>query len=294
MSTARQRPPLQGKRILQPVAASTAPATPTRTPPPRSPSLPKPSTRSTTRSGQPKSPGPNQGREPLASTARQRPTLQRKRILRPVAASCSTTRRSGRNPVALARALAPLRQRIPAVPPRARRLLGLTANVILVGTVLVVVGALAASLAPRLLGYSSVIVYGGSMAGTIPVGSIAVTEQVSMEDVGVGDVIVFHPPTTSTNPSTNPLPLMHRVVSVREEDGQRVFQTKGDANAAPDPTEVALQGTGSRVVYTVPYVGYLMNFAGTPLGWTLLLFLPATYLGLTTLRRIWAGGPPAR
>ena len=164
----------------------------------------------------------------------------------------------------------------------------------LAGTVLVVVGALAASLAPRLLGYSSVIVYGGSMADSVSVGSIAVTEKVRPEDVSVWAVIVFHPPTTSTNPSTDPSPLMHRVVSVREEEGQRVFQTKGDANPTPDPTEVALQDTGSRVVYTVPYVGYLVSFAGTPLGWALLLFLPATYLGLTTLRRIWAGGPPAR
>ena len=164
----------------------------------------------------------------------------------------------------------------------------------LAGAALVVVGALAVSLAPRLLGYSPVIVYGGSMADSVPVGSIAVTERVRPEDVGVGDVIVFHPPTTSTDLSTDPSPLMHRVVAIREEEGQRVFQTKGDANATPDPTEVALQETGSRVVYTVPYVGYLVNFAGTPLGWALLLFLPATYLGFTTLRSIWAGGSPAR
>jgi signal peptidase len=162
--------------------------------------------------------------------------------------------------------------------------------VTLAGAVLVVVGALAASLAPRLLGYSSIIVYGGSMADSVSVGSIAVTEEVSTEDVGVGDVIVFHPPTTPPNPS----PLMHRVVSVREEDGQRLFRTKGDANATPDPWEIGIEGRGSRVVYAVPYMGYLVNFARTPLGWVLLLFLPATYLGLTTLRRIWAGGPPAR
>jgi signal peptidase len=160
----------------------------------------------------------------------------------------------------------------------------------LAGTMLVVVGALGASLAPRLLGYSSVIVYGGSMGDSVPVGSIAVTEKVQPEDVNVGDVILFHP--LATSPDS--LPLMHRVVSVREEEGQRVLQTKGDANPTPDPTEVALQGTGSRVVYTVPYVGYLVNLARTPLGWALLLFLPATYLGITTLRRIWAGGPPAR
>jgi len=224
------------------------------------------------------------------STAWQRLTLQGKRILPTLPARLSTTRWSRRNLLALARAAALLSGRIPAVPARARRLLGLTANVMLAGTVLVVAGALAASLAPRLLGYSSVVVYGGSMADSIPIGSIAVTKEVHPEDVAVGDVIVFYPPTTSPDRS----PLMHRVVSVREEDGQRLFRTKGDANATPDHWEIGIEGRGSRVIYAVPYVGYLMDFARTPLGWALLLFLPATYLGLTTLRRIWAGGPPTR
>jgi len=224
------------------------------------------------------------------STAWQRLTLQGKRILPTLPTRLGTARWSERNLLALTPAAAFVRGRILAIPARVRRLLGLAANVTLVGAALVVVSALAVSLAPRLLGYSSVVVYGGSMADSVPIGSIAVTEEVSTEDVGVGDVIVFHPPATSPNSST----LMHRVVSVREEDGQRLFRTKGDANATPDPWEMGIEGRGSRVVYSVPYVGYLVDFAGTPLGWTLLLFLPATYLGLTTLRRIWAGGPPAR
>ena len=224
------------------------------------------------------------------SIAWQRLALQGMRILRTVPASSITTRWSRRNPLALARAAAVLGGSIPAVPARVRRFLGLAANVTLTGAALVVVGALAASLAPRVLGYSPVIVYGSSMTDTIPVGSIAVTKEVQPEDVTVGDVVVFYPPTTSPDR----LPLMHRVVAIREEEGQRLFRTKGDGNATPDPWEIGIEGRGSRVVYAVPYVGYLVNFAGTPLGWTLLLVLPVTYLGITTLRRIWAGGPPAR
>jgi signal peptidase len=224
------------------------------------------------------------------STARQRPTLQGKRILPTLPTRLGTTRWFERNLLALTPAVAFVRGKIPAAPARARRFLGLAANLTLTGAALVVVSALVVSLAPRFLGYSPVVVYGGSMADSVPVGSIAVTEEVSPEDVSVGDVIVFHPPATSPNPST----LMHRIVSVREEDGQRLFRTKGDANATQDPWEIGIEGRGSKVVYSVPYVGYLVDFAETPLGWTLLLFLPATYLGLTTLRRIWAGGPPAR
>jgi signal peptidase I len=149
---------------------------------------------------------------------------------------------------------------------------------------------MAAGLGPRLLGYSSLVVYGGSMADSISVGSIAVTEEVRAEDVSVGNVIVFHPPEAAPGSP----PVMHRVVSVREENGQRFFQTKGDANQAPDPLEFALLNSGSRVVYAVPYVGYLVHFAHAPLGWLLLMVLPAAHLGISGLRRIWAGQPRAR
>jgi signal peptidase len=163
-------------------------------------------------------------------------------------------------------------------------------NLAVITAVLVVAGALGASLGPRLLGYSPIIVYGGSMGGSVPVGGIAVTKQVQPEDVGVGDVIVFYPPSTSGNR----LPVMHRVISVRAEDGHRLFSTKGDSNSAPDPWEIGIEGHGSRVVYAVPYVGYLVNFARMPLGWWLLLILPGAYFGATLLRRIWAPLPPAR
>ncbi len=191
----------------------------------------------------------------------------------------------------LGQAWAVLRQGARAFPAGARRpLLAIATDLALFVAALMAV-LLAASLGPRLYGYSPVIVYGGSMADTIRVGSIAVTKEIRAEDVAVGDVIVFRPPDTAPDR----LPVMHRVVSIREEDGQRIFRTKGDANAAPDPWEMYIQGRGARVVYSVPYVGYLVNFAKTPLGCTLLLLLPVGYLGLTTLRRIWARGvQPAR
>ena len=176
------------------------------------------------------------------------------------------------------------------MPARLRRSLAIVANLALNAMAGAVLFALAASLAPRLLGYSSVIAYGGSMGDTVPVGSVAVAKDVRPEEVAVGDIIIFYPPATSPGRSA----LMHRVISVREEDGQRLFHTKGDGNAAPDPWEMGIEGRGSRVVYTVPYVGYLINLARSPLGWALFLLLPAVYLGSTTLSRIWAGDTAAR
>jgi len=223
-------------------------------------------------------------------TAWQRLALLRRRTLPTVCRGGVAVRGCRPNPPSLTQAFAGLGARIPAIPAPVRRPLVIAGNLALFAAVLVVVGALAASLAPRLLGYSPIIVYGGSMADSVPVGSMAVTKPVRPEDIGVGDVIVFYPPSTSPDRS----PLIHRVVSIQEEDGQRLFRTRGDANATPDPWEIGIEGDASRVVYSVPYVGYLADFARTPLGWALLLLLPGAYLGLTTLRRIWAGALPAR
>jgi signal peptidase len=223
-------------------------------------------------------------------TAWQRLALLRQQTLPTVYRNSATVRRYTRSAADSLKAAAVLAGRIPAVPARLRRPLAIIANLALSFMAGAVLFAMAAGLVPRLLGYSPVIVYGGSMADTVPVGSIAVTKQVQPDDVSVGDVIVFYPPTTAPDRS----PLMHRVVSIREEDGQRLFHTKGDGNATADPWEMGIEGHGSRLVYAVPYVGYLVNFAGSPLGWTLLLLLPGTYLGFTTLRRIWAGDAPAR
>jgi len=161
---------------------------------------------------------------------------------------------------------------------------------LIIGFYTLLLSGLIATVWPRVLGHSAFIVRSGSMAGIVPVGSIAVTEEVRAEEIEVGDVIVFYPPATPTDSS----PLLHRVRSIREENGQRLLRTKGDANATPDPWELALQGRGARVLYSVPYVGYLFGFARTPAGWTLLVLLPAGYLGLTVVRRIWAGKSAAR
>jgi len=226
-----------------------------------------------------------------AGTTWRRAAPVRQRGRRAIRSSSAVSQRPGPRSTRLANRWASFRQDAGAFYTRfytrVRRPLAAAIDLAVFVAVLVVALAVVASLGPRFYGYSPVIVYGGSMADTVPVGSIAVTKEVQTEDVVVGDVIVFYPPATEPNH----LPLMHRVISIQEEDGQRVFRTKGDANAAPDPWEMTLVGHGSRFVYAVPYAGYIADFTRTPLGCTLLLLLPVTWLGLTMLRRIWAGKP---
>jgi len=144
--------------------------------------------------------------------------------------------------------------------------------------------AVIASVGARLFGYSPYVMYGGSMGSTAPLGSVAMIEDVPAESLKVGDVIVFRPPSTGKPRQ----PLMHRIISIEEADGQRVFRTKGDANESADPWELRLTGEGGRLVHVVPYVGYLLWFFQTRTGWAFVALPLLAYLGFVALRRIWA------
>lgn len=145
---------------------------------------------------------------------------------------------------------------------------------------------MAIAVVPSFVGYPTLSVEGGSMGSSLPRGSIAITRWVPAEEVQLNYVIVIKGAAQRAK--------IHRVVSVEERDGQVVVQTKGDANASVDPGERVLEGRVAVHTYTIPYLGYGADFARTPLGWTLLVLLPAFALALLTLRDIWVEEPPAK
>ena len=156
---------------------------------------------------------------------------------------------------------------------------------LLYGAFVVALVALAAALtvavAPRLFGYGTLAVHGGSMGDSMPNGSLVFTHWIPDEDVEIGDVILVREESAA-------LPRIHRVVEINPEGGQVVIRTKGDANETPDPNLYVLPERVPTPVRTVPYLGYLVGLVVTPVGWALLVALPATLLGLFALRAIWA------
>jgi signal peptidase I len=138
-------------------------------------------------------------------------------------------------------------------------------------------GLLLAAFLPTFFGYEALVVGGGSMGRSVPVGSVAVTRMVDVKAVGQGDVISFrHPGRQQT--------ITHRVTSVGEENGQRIFTTKGDASAAPDPQPARFaSGEVARLQWVIPYAGYIVVWGRTPGG--LVLFIAAPLLGLVLLSR---------
>jgi signal peptidase len=115
------------------------------------------------------------------------------------------------------------------------------------------------------------------MEPTIHVGSIVVVRRVNPEDVNVGDIIAF---------KVGESKAIHRVVGKVVGGGSFYFRTKGDANEDPDPWIVKPEDVLGKLYLVIPYYGYLIVFARTPLGVVLFILVPAIILIVGEVRNI--------
>jgi signal peptidase len=157
-----------------------------------------------------------------------------------------------------------------------KKLIGILANLILVTCILLMVAAL---VAPSLLGFTLDNILSGSMEPAIQTGALIAMERVTSADIKIGDVIGYRVEGMD-------LPVCHRVVEIVDTEEEFGFITKGDANEGPDPDVVKPGAIIGRVVFDLPYVGYVARFIKTPLGFGLLLGLPAVIIVMGELKTI--------
>lgn len=138
---------------------------------------------------------------------------------------------------------------------------------------------------PQVVGASqSYVVLSSSMSPSIHAGDVIIVETVDPSDVDNGTVITYRTPgDSSDSPGTDRV--THRVVEVVEQDGERHFRTKGDANEDPDSELVPADNVIGEVWFTIPLIGHVISFAGTPLGTVMLVIIPLT---LFALNEIWS------
>ncbi len=118
-------------------------------------------------------------------------------------------------------------------------------------------------------------VQSGSMEPKLPTGSIVFT--LPAASYNGGDIITFksdkdrkvkRPKYTTT----------HRVVRPVKVKGETYYVTKGDANAVPDSEKVKKDLVLGKVVFSIPLIGYPVNFAKTLPGLIFLIVIPATLI----------------
>ncbi len=113
-------------------------------------------------------------------------------------------------------------------------------------------------------------VQSGSMEPTIRTGSIVLVKP--ERGYTVGDVItskfINFPNQTFT----------HRIKSAKIIEGKIFYETKGDANQAPEPQLTPSENVLGKVMLSFPLLGYPVAFAKTQAGLIFLIVIPATLI----------------
>lgn len=122
------------------------------------------------------------------------------------------------------------------------------------------------------------IVQSGSMEPAIKVGSVVIVKSVS--DYRVGDIITFGPYSKTKPPTT------HRIYEIKGDCPNCTYVTKGDANNGPDQRDIRPADVVGKVMFDVPYVGYAVAAAKTPIGFALIIIIPAAIIVYDEVRKI--------
>lgn len=126
---------------------------------------------------------------------------------------------------------------------------------------------LAASILPIPGNYRVLSVLSGSMEPAIHTGSVVIVAPA--EDYKIGEVITFGEISKTKTPTT------HRINDIKVVNDKPVYITKGDANNAPDNKEVAASEVKGKVLFSIPYLGFALNFVKQPIGFALVIIVPA-------------------
>ncbi|MCL9817820.1 signal peptidase I [Natronocalculus amylovorans] len=152
------------------------------------------------------------------------------------------------------------------------------ANIVAVLLLIAVVAPFVVYAAPWTIGADhSFVVLTASMTPAIAPGDVVIVADRGPETIVEGDVITFMR-------GTSEVPVTHRVVDVVAISGEPAFQTQGDANSAVDAGFVLGDTVLGTVIFTIPYIGYIIQFGNSTYGFIALVIVP---FGLLILSELW-------
>ena len=163
---------------------------------------------------------------------------------------------------------------------RTSRVRGVISNLALFGSFAIF--ALLA-VAPCFGTYQTLTVLTNSMRPGLPAGTMVIATPTSSLNVRRGDIIVYQAPIDDHRV------VMHRVVGAWQRDRAVLIQTKGDANASPDPWLARITGgTVWKIRAAVPFAGSVIVALRSPTAHRLLVFVLPFLFAVIWLRDIWS------
>ncbi len=119
-------------------------------------------------------------------------------------------------------------------------------------------------------GYRLYVVQSGSMEPVLKRKAVVLVQ--SQSEYEKGEIV-----TIDESPNSE-VTVTHRIHEIEEEEGKRVFITKGDANDSPDGEKRVQDQIIGQVIFSVPYLGYPVSFAQTQEGLLVLVIIPAVII----------------
>ena len=90
-------------------------------------------------------------------------------------------------------------------------------------------------------------------------------------EVKIGDVVTY----ISRDESYYGILITHRVVSIEEENGKRLFVTKGDHNPTIDRSPIVGDQIYGKVIMRIPKIGFIKYFLVSSYGWIIAIVIPS-------------------
>ena len=123
--------------------------------------------------------------------------------------------------------------------------------------------------------YGAYIIVSGSMEPLIKVKDAVLIKRIDNEnDVKMGDVVTYR----STDPTYYGILVTHRVVDIKNENGKKIFITKGDHNETIDRSPINFSQINGKVVMRIPKIGYIKYFLVSSFGWIVAIVVPSLFV----------------
>lgn len=144
--------------------------------------------------------------------------------------------------------------------------------VVLWGIVIILAVALVSTIISNgeksILGFRSFYVRTDSMSPTFNAGAWILVKEKPIEKVEPGDILTFR---VKDSRDTS---LTHRCIEVeKDESGELLLWTQGDANNAPDPNPVTQDRLLGETIFWINGLGYVITMLQTPPGYIFLAVL---------------------
>lgn len=119
--------------------------------------------------------------------------------------------------------------------------------------------------------YGAYVIVSNSMETTIMTKDAIITKRIETEDLKVNDIVTYK----SEDPYFYGIMITHRIIDiVEDENGNKLYVTKGDNNNTSDRLKVKPTQIYGKVVMVIPKIGYLQAFIATSIGWLVVIVIP--------------------